>query len=107
MLRVEHHRQLFGSSSVPARHDRSGMRTVRNPAWVQRNGSRFDSATRPEIATHVKQHFVRLDVIVHPRDPDGLWMRIEHPRRKGADDVTANLKCLMDWRRLVDRARNR
>src|SRR2546423_3520210 len=28
-------------------------------------------------------------------------MRVEHSRRKCADDVTANFKGLMDWRRLM------
>src|SRR5215468_2622435 len=103
MLRVEHHRQLFGSRGVLARHDRTGMRPVR----MQRDGSRFNPATRPEIAAHVKQNFVRLNIIVHPRNSDSLWMRIEHAWRKCADDVTANFERLMDWRRLVDRAGNR
>src|SRR2546421_4354758 len=106
MLRVEHHRQLFGSRSVLACHDRTRMRPVRNTARMQRDRSRFNSPTRPEIAAHVKQNFVGLDVIVHPRDPDRLWMRIEHAWSKCADDITANLECLMDWRRLVDRAGN-
>src|SRR5262245_57821422 len=107
VLRVEHHRQLFSSRSVLARHDRTRMRPVRNPARMQRNRSRLNPTARPEIAAHVKQNFVRLDVIVHPRDPDGFWMRIEHAWGKCADDITANLECLMDWRRLVNCASNR
>src|SRR5262245_24336080 len=103
MLRVEHHRQLFGSCSVLARHDRARMRPVWNPARMQRNRSWFNPATRSKIAAHIKQNFVRLNVVVHPRDPNRLWMRIEQTWRKGADYITANLKCLMDRRRLVDR----
>src|SRR5215831_12937727 len=104
MLRIEHHRQLFGSRGVLARHDRSGMRPVRNPARMQCDGSRFNPATRPEIAAHVKQNFVRLNVIVHPRNPDSLWMRIEHAWCKCANDITANLECLMYRRWLVNGA---
>src|SRR5215470_5087359 len=83
------------------------MWPVRDPARMQRNRSWFNPATRSEIAAHVKQNFVRLDVIVHPRDSDGLWMCIEQARRKCADDITANLESLMDRRRLVDRASDR
>jgi len=36
MLCVEHHGQLFCSRSVLARHDRTGMRPVRNPSRMQR-----------------------------------------------------------------------
>src|SRR5262245_18072768 len=104
VLGIEHHRQLFGSRCILARHDRPGMRTVRNAAWMTCNRGRLNPAPRPEIATHVKQYFVRFDVVVHPRDPDSLWMRIEHTWCKCADDITANLECLMDRRRLVDRA---
>src|SRR5262245_3173135 len=107
MLRVEHHRQLFGSRSVFARHDRAGMRAVRNPARVQSNRSWFNPSTRPEIAAHVKQNLVRLNVIVYPWNPDGLWMRIEHTGRKSADDITTNLECLMNRRRLVNGAGDR
>src|SRR5262245_25503676 len=107
MLRVEHHRQLFGSRSVLARHDRTGMRTVRNPARMQRDGSWLNPATRPEIAAHVKQNFVRLNIIVHPGNPDSLWMRIEHAWCKCAHDIATNLECLMDRRRLMNRTSNR
>src|SRR5213078_948910 len=107
MLRVEHHRQLFCSRSVLARHDRAGMRPVWNPARMQRNRSWFNPATGPEIPAHVKQDFVRFNVVVHPRDSDRLRMRIEHAWRKCADDITANLECLMDRRRLVNRPGDR
>src|SRR5437667_6984005 len=107
MLRVEHNRQLFCSRSVLARHDRPGMRPVRNPARMQRNRSWFNPATRPEIAAHVKQNFVRLNVVVHPRNSYGFGMRIEHPWSESADNVTADFKCLMDRRGLVDRASDR
>src|SRR5437773_7012069 len=63
MLRVEHHRQLFGACSVLARHDRARMRAVGNPPWMKGNRSWFNPPTRPEIAAHVKQNFVGLDVI--------------------------------------------
>src|SRR4030095_3857952 len=107
MLRVEHHRQLFGSRGVLARHDRTGMRPVRNSPRMQRDGSRFNPTTRPEIAAHVKQNFICLNVIVHPRNPNSLWMRIEHAWCKCAHNTTANLERLMDRRLLVDRAGDR
>src|SRR5262245_53867121 len=107
MLRVEHHRQLFCSRSVSTRHDRAGVRSVRNPARMQRNRSRFDSTTRSEITAHVKQNFVRLNIVVYPWNPDCLWMRIQHAWSKCTDDITANLECLMNRRRLVDSPSNR
>ncbi len=74
---------------------------------MQRDRSRFDSAPRAEISAHVKQHFVGFNVVVHPRNLYGLGMRIEQPRRECAHDIAANLKRLMDWRRLVNRAGDR
>src|SRR5262249_5262762 len=87
VLGVEHHRHFFSSGCILARHNRTGMRAVRNPARMQRDGSWLNPATRPEIAAHVKQHFVGLNVIVHPWNPDSLWMRIEHARCKCANDI--------------------
>src|SRR5205823_616934 len=69
--------------------------------------ARLDALARTEIAAHVKEHFVGFDVVVHPRDLHRFRMIIEHARRKGADDVAADLESLMDRRRLMDRAGNR
>src|ERR1044071_3620609 len=83
------------------------MRSVRNSARMQRDRSRFNTAPRPEIAAHVEQNLIRLNVIMHPWNSHCLRMRIQHSWRKCADNVTANLECLMDRRRLVDCAGNR
>src|SRR5437667_3494426 len=107
MLRIEHYRELFRARRVLTGHDRPRMRAMRNPARMQRNRAAFDPAARTKISTHIKQYLVRFDVVVHPRDFYGLRVRIEHARRKRAYDVAANLKCLMDRRRLMDRACNR
>ena len=106
MLRVEHHRQLFGTQRVPARYDCARMRPVWNSARMERNRGRLDSAARSEISADVKQDLIGLDVVVYPRDFHGLRMCIEHARSKCAHDVSANLERLMDWRRLVHRAGN-
>src|SRR5439155_27156268 len=92
---------------ILARHDRARMRTVRNATRMQGDGPALDSAARSEIATHVKQNFVRFDVVVHPRNFYRLRVRIEQARRKCAHNVTANLKRLMDRRRLMHRAGDR
>src|SRR5206468_53410 len=83
------------------------MRSVWNPARMQRDGRRLDPAARSEISAHVKQHFIGFNVVVHPRNLYGLRVRIQQARRERANDVTANLECLMDRRRLVNRASNR
>ena len=83
------------------------MRTVRNAARMERDRAGFDAFARTEIAAHIKEHFVRFDVVVHPRDLDRFGMIIEQARREGADDVAANLERLMDRRRLMHRAGDR
>src|SRR5260370_9153153 len=79
------------------------MRSVRNSARMKRDRRRLDPGARSEISAHIKQNFVRLDVVVHPRNFHRLGMGIEQPWREGADNIAANLKRLMDWRRLVHR----
>src|SRR5207302_10331625 len=88
-------------------HDRAGMRPVRNSEPMQRDRSPLDSTPRPELAAHIKQNFIRLDVVVHPRDLYRFGMRIEQPRRERADDITTDLECLMNRRRLVHGAGDR
>ena len=107
MLRVEHDGELFRARCILARHDCPRMRAVRNAARMQCDRTAFDPAARTEISAHIKQNFVRLDVVVHPRNFDRFRMRIEKARRKGADDVATNLKRLMDRRRLMHRAGDR
>src|SRR5439155_22891359 len=77
------------------------MRTVRNSARMKRDRRRLDSLARSEIAAHVKQNLVCLDVVVHPRNFHRLGMGIEQTRCEGADNIAANLKRLMNRRRLV------
>ena len=67
----------------------------------------LDAAARSEISADVKQNLVGFDVVMHPRDLDRFGMRIEKARRERADDIAANLKGLMDRRRLMDRAGDR
>src|SRR5205809_6841647 len=44
---------------------------------------------------------------MHPGNFDCFRVSIEQSWRKGADDITTDLKGLMNWRRLVHRAGNR
>ena len=74
---------------------------------MQRDRSAFDAAPRTEISADVKQNFVGLHVVVHPRDLDRFRMRIEQARRERADDVTAHFKGLMNRRRLMHGAGDR
>src|SRR5215471_18559820 len=106
MLSVEHDGQLLSSQGVLARHDCPRMRTVRNSARMQGNGTRFDPSSGAKIAPHVKEHFVSLYVVVHPWNLDCLWMSIEEARGKGANDVAPNLEGLMNRWRLMDGAGN-
>src|ERR1043166_6661276 len=107
VLRVEHDRELFRALRVLARHDRAGMGPVRNTARMQGGRGRLDSLSRSEISTDIKQNFVRFNVVVDPRNFHRFRVRIEQTRRERADDVAANLECLMDRRRLMDGAGNR
>src|SRR5262245_16492140 len=106
MLGVEHDCQLLSSQGVLARHDCSRMRTMRNSARMKGNGASFDPSTGAEIASNVKEHFVSLNIIVHPRNLNRLRMSIEEARGKGANDVAPNLEGLMNRWRLMDRAGN-
>src|SRR5262249_40990099 len=83
------------------------MRAVWNSARMQRNRSRFNPLSRSEISADVKQNFVSLDVVVNPRNFHGLGMGIEQTRRERANNITADLEGLMDWRRLMHRACDR
>src|SRR5258707_14759551 len=44
---------------------------------------------------------------MHPWDFYGFRVRVEHARCKRANNISANLECLMDRRRLMHRARDR
>src|SRR5437763_12881420 len=83
------------------------MRTVRDAAWMQRDRAALNTAARSEVSTHIKEHFVGFDIIVHPRNFHGLGMGIEETRCECANNVPTNLKRLMNGRRLMDRAGNR
>src|SRR5438874_2887665 len=107
VLSIEHHCELFSARRVLTGHDRARMRSVRNPARVQRNRCWFNAAPGSEIPTHVKQDFVGFDIVVHPRNSHGFGMRVEHARRERAHYVAANFKGLMNRRRLMYRACNR
>src|SRR4029077_6782071 len=107
MFGIEHDRHFFRARGALARHDRARVWAVRNSARMQRNRSRLNTPARPKIAAHVKQNFVGFDVVVHPGNFYSFRMGIEQPGRESAYHVSANFKCLMDRRRLVNRARDR
>ena len=79
---------------------------MRNSARMQGDRSRFDPAARSEITAHVKQYLIRFDIIVDPRNFHCFRMGIEQAWRERANNVTANLKRLMDGRWLMDGAGN-
>src|SRR5436190_18430447 len=78
------------------------MWPVRDAAWMQRDRAALNAAARTEIAAHVKENFIRLDVVMDPGDFDCFGMRIEHARRKCTNNIAADLERLMDRRRLMD-----
>src|SRR5947207_15990051 len=83
------------------------MRAVRDAARMQRDRAALNTAARSEISAHIKQDLIRLHVVVHPRNFHGLRMGIEEARCECANDVTTNLKRLMNRRRLMHRAGDR
>src|SRR5262249_15646178 len=107
MLGVEHHCQFFRALGVLARHDGRRMRTVWDPARMLRNRTSLDATWGTEVTADIEQDFIRFHIVVHPRDLDCLRMGIEKARGKGADDIAANLKGLMNRRRLMHGAGNR
>src|SRR5205807_1480730 len=74
---------------------------------MESNRSALNSSTRSEIPAHIKEHFVRFHVVMHPRNLDCFRMGIEQARGKGADNVAADFKGLMNRRRLMHRSRDR
>ena len=54
-----------------------------------------------EVAVHIIEHLIGIDVAVIVRRRNGLWVVIVHPRRKSADHKVVCLKSLMDGRRHV------
>src|SRR5262249_35562077 len=107
MLGVEHHSELLCACCVSACHDGPWMRPMWNSTRMQRNRTTLDPAPGTKISAHVKENFVGLDVVVYPRNFYRLRMCIEHSRRKRAHHISANLKGLMDRRRLVHRSGDR
>jgi hypothetical protein len=83
------------------------MRPVRDSARMQRNRAALNSTPRPEIAAHIKENFVGLDVVVDPRDFYRFRMCIEEAWRERANNVSANLEGLMNGGRLMDGAGDR
>src|SRR6185503_14642923 len=83
------------------------MRSMWDSARMQRNRGGFNPAARSEITANVEQYLICFDIIVNPRNFHRFRMGIEQARRERADNVTANLKRLMDGRWLVNRAGNR
>src|SRR5205807_862623 len=94
MLRIEHDRQFLRPRRVLTRHDRSRMRPVWDSTRMQRNRAALNSTPRPEIAPHIKENFVGLDVVVDPRDFYGFRMCIEEAWCERANNISANLEGL-------------
>src|ERR1051326_3307478 len=83
------------------------MRAVWNATRMERDRGRLDSATRSEISAHVKKNLVGFDIVMHPGNFHCFGMRIEQTRRERAHNITTDLKCLMNRRRLMNRTRDR
>src|SRR5687767_15723432 len=83
------------------------MRSVGNAARVQRERPRLHTFARAEVPAHIEKDFVRFGVVVRPRDTHRFGMMIEKTRRKGADNVSADLERLVDRRWQMYRSRKR
>src|SRR4029077_19008977 len=76
-------------------------------ARVKRDARLFDALAAGEVAANIKKHFIRLNIGMRPGNADRFRMRVQHPRREGADDESRSVKSLMDRRRLVESAGDR
>src|SRR5712671_1342561 len=106
MLGIEHNSKLFRALRVLTRHDCPRMWPVRNTTRMQGNGRRLNSATRPKISPNIKQHLVCFDIVMNPRNLHRLRVIIEHTGGEGADDISPDLKGLVNRRRLMNSSSN-
>src|SRR5579859_3036650 len=98
---VHHHGQLFGALRAQALFHRARMRSVWNATRVQRNRANLDAFTSTEVAAHVIDHLVRVNVAVIVWHWHREWVVIQLARTERADDEPWPLEGLMDRRRLL------
>src|SRR4051812_45426980 len=83
------------------------MRTVRNAVGMNRHRCRLDAAPRHEVALHVINDLVRIDVRVVVRRGYRERVIVEQTRNKRAHDESRPVERLMDGRRLMHPSGNR
>ena len=83
------------------------MRPVRDAARMQRDVSGGNVVAAHEIAVHVIQHLIRINVAVVVRGRNGLRMVIVEARAEGTHHKCGGLEGDVDGGRLVYAPRNR
>src|SRR5439155_127121 len=92
-----------------ARYDppAAGVRAVRNPGGMDRERRDLHASAAHEVAGHVVDDLVTVDVRVVVRRRDRERVVVELAGHERADDEVARLEGLVDGRRLVDPAGDR
>src|SRR5215470_2285017 len=98
---IDHHRQFVGAHLADRPLVGTGMRPVRDPVWMHREGGWADALARHEVALHVVDDFVGIDVRMVVRRGNRERMVVEEPWDERAHHEARALEGLMYWRRLM------
>src|SRR5262245_4318786 len=107
MESIYHYRQLFRFFGANTLFHRTGVWAVRNTTGMQCDHTTRYILTAHEIAIHIIQHFITVDVAVVVRRRYCLRMVIEQTRTERTHHIVITLKGLVYGRRLVYTAGNR
>src|SRR5262249_20858673 len=80
---------------------------VRNAARVEGKGADLDTATAAEVAAHIIDHLIGVDIAVVVGHRHRLGMVIQLARTERADNEARPFKRLVDRRRLMNTASDR
>jgi hypothetical protein len=98
---IDHHRQLAGLFGADALFHRAGVRPMRDAAGVQGDHAPLHVLAAHEVAIHIVEHLVAVDVAVVVGRRDGQRVVIVQARHERADDEVVRLEGLVHRRRLV------
>src|SRR5450432_2120313 len=77
MESIHHHGQLFGLFRPDAALNGAGMRPMGNATWMQGEHSAGDMLTAHEVAVHIIEQLVTVDITVIIRRRDSLRVVVE------------------------------
>src|SRR6202012_3180739 len=101
MESIHHHRQFLRLLCPQASLDGAGMRTMRDPAGMQRDHPLGHILPAHEVPVHIIQQFVTVDIAMVIGRRNSLGMIVEQPGTKRTDYKIMPLEGLVHRRRLM------